>query len=218
MLEQKLISRTLFTFNLHCLSHLGTLLRQLGNIRAVSSKAIERFIGFIKRVVRSTNKAGINAGNELEQEDVFCFLELASVIDFEKPFESTKDISNTFRYHPAAIEGQPDYQENKALPQQWVPFLDDKLLSDLLENPSAILGKTGVTYKQLTTAMQTYLVRLTGNSASVFSVEHKTQTLKFSQRLWCDSAIYSTESYKDSRANATRKDCYCFLNPKREGV
>jgi hypothetical protein len=92
------------------------------------------------------------------------------------------------------------------------------LLSDLLANPSTTLGKTGVTFKELTTAMQTYMVRLTGNSRAIFTDGQKNQLVQFSQRLWCDSTVYSTESYKDLRANATRKDCYCFLNPKREGV
>jgi hypothetical protein len=66
--------------------------------------------------------------------------------------------------------------------------------------------------------MQTYMVRLTGNSRAIFTDGQKNQLVQFSQRLWCDSTVYSTESYKDLRANATRKDCYCFLNPKREGV
>jgi hypothetical protein len=184
----------------------------------VSARSLERFIGFIKRVVRPPNKAGVNAGNELEQEDVFCFLDLAGVIDFDKPYGSKKDLSNTFRYHPAAVVGQPDYQEKKALPQQWVPFLSDKMLRELFDNPSTILGKTGVTYKELTTAMQTYLVRLTGDPRKLFSDAQKNQVVQFSQRLWYDSTVYSTESYKDQRGSATRKDCYSFLNPKREGV
>jgi hypothetical protein len=92
------------------------------------------------------------------------------------------------------------------------------MLRELFDNPSTILGKTGVTYKELTTAMQTYLVRLTGDPRKLFSDAQKNQVVQFSQRLWYDSTVYSTESYKDQRGSATRKDCYSFLNPKREGV
>lgn len=219
LLDDDAISRTLFTFNHHALSHLPHLIKVLRSIRAVSARGLERKIGVVKRVVRSTNKAGVNAGNELDQEDVFTFLEFAGAIDFLEPFQrKTRDIADTFRYHPAAHPSLPDFEEKKKLPQQWVPFLPSVLLSELLSSPAEVIQNTKVTFKELTTAMLTYLIRLTGNSAAAFSDFHKNQTVEFSERLWCDSIVYSTEAYKDKKANATRKDCYCFLNPKREGV
>jgi hypothetical protein len=87
LLDDDAISRTLFTFNHHALSHLPHLIKVLGSIRAVSARGLERKIGVVKRVVRSTNKAGVNAGNELDQEDVFTFLEFAGAIDFLEPFQ-----------------------------------------------------------------------------------------------------------------------------------
>jgi hypothetical protein len=66
LLDDDAISRTLFTFNHHALSHLPHLIKVLGSIRAVSARGLERKIGVVKRVVRSTNKAGVNAGNELD--------------------------------------------------------------------------------------------------------------------------------------------------------
>lgn len=219
LLDEDAISRTLFTFNHHVLSHLPHLIKVLGSLRAVSARSLERKIGVVKRVVKSTNKAGVNAGNELEQEDIFTFLEFAGAIDFLEPFQKrTKDIAETFRYHPAADFNLPDYDEKKKLPQQWIPFLPSVPLVELLSSPAEVIPGTKVTFKELTTAMLTFHKRLIGNAAAAFSQHHLIQAVEFSERLWCDSIVYSTESYKDKRANSTRKDCYCFLNPKREGV
>jgi hypothetical protein len=46
----------------------------------------------------------------------FVFFWILQVIDFDKPYEIQKDVSKTFRYHPAAVVSQPNYQEKKVLP------------------------------------------------------------------------------------------------------
>lgn len=86
-LDDDAIPRALFIFNHHALSHLPHLIKVLGSIRAVSARRLERKIGVVRRVVRSTKKAGVIAGNEPDQEDVFTFFEFTGAIDFLEPFQ-----------------------------------------------------------------------------------------------------------------------------------
>jgi hypothetical protein len=97
--------------------------------------------------------------------------------------KKSRDIADTFRYHPATRPSLPDFEEKKKLPQQWAPFLLYVLLTELLSSSADVKQNTKVTFKELTTAMLTYLIRLTGNAAAAFSDFHKNHIVEFSKRL-----------------------------------
>jgi hypothetical protein len=83
------------------LCHIPFLVKSLGCLGAFSARSLERRIGYTKRAVRSTRSAGINATNLLEQEQIFHFLRLAKIIDFDEPYKKKKKSKKqTFRYHP----------------------------------------------------------------------------------------------------------------------
>jgi hypothetical protein len=190
------------------------LLRQLGSFRAASARILERRIGTVKRATRSTKCAGINAGNYLEQDQIFSFLKLAGIIDFEKPFESTKDISKTFRYHPKCVEGSLNLDELKKLPQQWIPFIDTIKFKDLRANPGTKMNKYNVTYGEIKKAMLDYLGRLNGTFRPKFVAWHKDQFIELSERMWCDSMVYACSAYKEVDSEGFKRDGICYFTIK----
>jgi hypothetical protein len=200
----------MLTFNHHVLSHLPFLIEQLSCLLAVSARSLERRIGYIKRAVKSTKSAGVNASNLLEQEQIFNFLRMAKIIDFEAPYHMKEkgNDTETFRYHPKHIKDSPDAEETKMLPQQWSPLPPDIPFASLIENPQKNLSKYDITYANLTTAMKDYLARLTQNQNVTFRKFHADQTVQFSERLWMDAMVYSCEAYKKTK-KSTRNDSYC---------
>jgi hypothetical protein len=191
------------------------LLKQLGNLRAVSARILERRIGTIKRATRSTKCAGINAGNYLEQDQIFSFLELAGIVDFERPFESTKDISKTFRYHPKCVEGSPNLDELKKLPQQWIPFIHSITFKDIRANPNTKMDKYGVSYGEIKKAMLDYLGRLNSTLQPKFTAWHNDQIIEFSERVWCDSMVYACSAYKEVDSEGFKRDGTCYITTKQ---
>jgi hypothetical protein len=218
LLDKKLISKTLFTFNHHVLNHVPYLIEQLGCLRAFSARPLERKIGYIKRAVKSTKSAGINASNILEQEQIFSFLKMAGVMDFEEPYNTKrKNAKQTFRYHPKYDPNAANTDKFKQYPQQWCPFAQDLYFHDIHINPEKKLEKYGVTYSQLHVAMNDYLARLKGDPTAVFSQVHTNQIIQISERLWSDSMVYAGEAYKKTQKN-TRNDCYCYFRSNHKNM
>lgn len=201
----------MFTFNHHVLNHIPHLIEQLGCLRAFSARSLERKIGSVKRAVRSNKAAGVNSNNQLEQGEIFDFLAVSNTIDFDLPYMAKSVQGETFRYHPSYIPGHLDFESNKNRPQQWSPFIKGFQLLDLAGRPEMIINKIGITAKEFEGAMLNYYRRLQGSRTSTFEDHHYYQDIQLSQRLWCDSLVYSCASYKENRSNSTRKDQYCMF-------
>jgi hypothetical protein len=205
----------MFTFNHHVICHIVYLIKQLGNVRATSARVLERCIGTTKRATRSTKCAGINAGNHLEQDQIFSFLELCKIIDFDKPFKSAADISKTFRYHPKYIQGCPNTEQFKSLPQQWEPFPKSIGFNELTSKRNYKMEKYGVTFAEIKKALLDYLGRLTGTMQPKFTDFHKNQVLDLRERLWSDSLVYSCSAYKESSTQNFKRDGFCYIRVKQ---
>ncbi|KAI8966907.1 hypothetical protein BDF20DRAFT_830676, partial [Mycotypha africana] len=105
-LLQRRISKTLFRINLHMLSHIPEFIKAQGSLKAYSTRAMERKIGALKRVMNAARYAGENAGNIIEIENMLSFLQSSGIIDFDAPFATQSD-PQSFRDYPSLDETKP---------------------------------------------------------------------------------------------------------------
>lgn len=77
------ISLTVFRINMHLLSHIGSVIRKLGPMTTYSVRSMERSIGALKKKMKASNRAGVNAGNLIEIDQLIDFLDVHKLVDLD---------------------------------------------------------------------------------------------------------------------------------------
>ena len=79
---------------MHLLSHIGSVIRKLGPMTTYSVRSMERSIGALKKKMKASNRAGVNAGNLIEIDQLIDFLDVHKLIDLDVDSE-VKDNSDS---------------------------------------------------------------------------------------------------------------------------
>lgn len=187
--QKKKLSRSVFRPVQHYLIHIPFIIRQLGPLRAYSTRSMERAIGVFSKLINSKREGGKNASNIIErlaiQNYLNCILNLEELIDVikPKPYAETSYIN-----HPSDLVGV----------QLWEPFF-----RVILNNQSTVEGIEGRT---LIKALKKFYLR-----SGIGSIDLANNTIILAARFWNDCTVYSSCMYRRLKKETSRGNQYVMF-------
>lgn len=176
----------------HYICHIPYIIRQLGPLRAYSTRSMERSIGVFSRIIKSKRAGGQNASNLIErvaiQNYIDCTINIGNLINILKP-RQYQDCS--YMNDPNDVGGA----------QLWEKFTEITL------DPESLVE--GVNGTILIRELKKFYSRIDPTSPTI-DVENIIITL--AARMWNESTVYSTEMYRKIKKETSRGNQYVMFS------
>ncbi|EIE90060.1 hypothetical protein RO3G_14771 [Rhizopus delemar RA 99-880] len=190
------LSVKVFTANNHYLGHLGHMTRQLGPIKNYSCRSTERTIKEFANKIKSTTKPGVNSSNVL-----------LNIVNLQQ-YGITTSLANNDQVNAdqsSPVSFVSHSSGNDQFPQLWDPADEAYLLSNGVITPD-------LRDQDLVVALRSYYRRLYGDQSII---DIGTNSILFAERLWTDSIVISSLSYRKKKRLTTAADNFVLFEAGR---
>ncbi|CAO3654694.1 unnamed protein product [Mucor hiemalis] len=194
-IESKRLSAAVFRPNNHYLSHIAFITRNMGNLRAYTTRSMERTIGRYSRLITSRVHSGKHAGNLFERHAIRGFLQFSldvqDLLDLVKPNKTSLD-----DYIQLSDSSLFDLGH-----QLWSPFREGALLT----------RDSFVSRHTFLEALNKYYKRSNYTPAKVLDDSNLDVTI--AARAWLNNYVYfGSELYRKLKNEGRRGNHYLWFN------
>ncbi|KAI8323632.1 hypothetical protein EDC96DRAFT_595496 [Choanephora cucurbitarum] len=195
------ISLTVFRINMHLLSHLSEIIKKLGPMTAYSVRTMERSIGSLKKKMKASNRAGINAGNIIEIDQLIDFIDVHQLVDLRVDVEEVKDNSER-----GLSPNDPSDSRLRG------PFAKQDI-SFRVTDASKTIG--GVLFKHLAKAIIHMNARHQGNKRPTWDDHQIRHKIKIAAKMADGKFLYGSDFYRHTNTTIQKEGYYALFEENK---